>query len=181
MQHFLFFIDGISAWVGKTFSWLILVLTLITSYDVLMRYLFKAPTRWAFDASYMLYGTLFMMGGAYTLSRNGHVRGDMIYRNLPPRVQATLDLVLYIVFFFPGVIALVWAGYHFAAFSWAIGERSMNSPGGPPIYPLKTVIPVAAFFLLLQGVAETIRCVTTIKTGAWPRRLADVEELGETV
>ncbi|MBI3965398.1 MAG: TRAP transporter small permease subunit [Chloroflexi bacterium] len=181
MERYLFFIDNVSAWVGKIFAWSIVLLTAATSYDVVARYGFSAPTTWAFDASYILYGTLFMMGGAYTLSRNGHVRGDMFYRTWSVRTQGMMDLILYLLFFFPGIIALMWAGYEFAAYSWSVAERSNASPGGPPIYHFKTIIPISAAFLCLQGVAETIRSVIAIRTGEWPRRLADVEETGEAI
>jgi TRAP-type mannitol/chloroaromatic compound transport system permease small subunit len=176
MRRVLFTVDQLSTWVGKTFGWCIVALTLIVAYDVIMRYLFRAPTRWAFDASYILYGTLFMMAGAYTLSRNGHVRGDMFYRTWSVRTQATVDLVCYILFFFPGIIALVWSGYNFAEQSRLLNERSSSSPGGPIIWPFKFVIPIAGFFMLLQGIVELIRVVQALRTGEWPARLSDVEE-----
>lgn len=177
MQRFLFSIDAVSAFVGKAFAWCIVVLTLVVSYEVFVRYVVGRPTQWAYDVSYIMYGTLFMMAGAYALSRNSHVRADLIYRLLPVRAQGALDLVLYIIFFFPGVIALVYSGYGFAFFAWMINEHSSSSPNGPPLYHFKTVIPVAGFFLLLQGVAETIRAAIALKTGVWPRRPHDVEEL----
>lgn len=186
MQTILIFIDRLSQWVGKAFAWCILVLTFATSYEVFMRYVLRAPTAWAFDVSYIMYGTLFAMAGAYTLSRNAHVRGDFVYRLWPPRVQASVDFALYFIFFFPGVLALVYAGADYAIEAWKLrpygpdgplGEISINSPIGVPIAPLKTILPVAAFFLLLQGIAETIRCVICMKTGAWPERLHDVEEM----
>jgi TRAP-type mannitol/chloroaromatic compound transport system permease small subunit len=176
LQRYLFAIDRLSAWVGKTFAWLIIPLTAITTYDIIARKLFSAPTEWAYDVSYILYGALFMMAGAYTLSRNGHVRGDIFYRNWPVRRQAWTDLVLYFLFFLPGVIALVWAGVEFAEISRRFNERSPSSPGGPIIWPFKYVIPAAGFFMLLQGIVEMIRCGQAIRTGAWPARLSDVEE-----
>lgn len=176
MQSYLLWIDRISAWVGKAFAWLILPLVLVITYDILATEIFTAPTRWVFDVSIILYGTLFMMGGAYTLSRNAHVRGDIFYRGWSVRAQAKVDLALYVLFFFPGIIALVSAGAQWAALSWAIRELSSQSPIQTPIYPFKTVIPVAAAFLLLQGIAESIRCVIAIRTGVWPPRLGDVEE-----
>jgi TRAP-type mannitol/chloroaromatic compound transport system permease small subunit len=169
-------IDTISTWVGIPSSWLIIPLMLITCYDVTARYFFSAPTQWAYDYSYMMYGTLFMLVGAYTLAQNNHVRGDVFYRLFPVRVQAALDIVLYGVFFFPGIISLVVAGYYFAEMSWRFGERSMMTPGGPPIYPFKIVIPVAGFFTVLQGIAEVLRCVIALKTGVWPERFEDVQE-----
>ena len=177
MQRLLLFIDEISAFVGKAFAWLILALTFGITYEVLSRYLFNAPTSWAFDASYMMYGTLFMMAGAYTLSRNGHVRGDVLYGFFPPRLQAGLDLLLYLLFFIPGVVALIWAGTSFADYSWGIGEHSSVSADGPPLYPFKTVIPIAGALLLLQGLVEIVRCALCLKSGAWPSRERDVEEV----
>jgi TRAP-type mannitol/chloroaromatic compound transport system permease small subunit len=162
-------------WVGKTFAWCILILTLIVCYDVIARKIFSAPLPWGFDAQLILYGTLFMMGGAYTLSRNSHVRGDMIYRNLSVRRQATIDLALYLIFFLPGITALVYGGYNYAALSWAQQEKSVYS-SQVPIFLFKTVIPVAGFFLLVQGIAEIIRCIQALQRGVWPERLSDVEE-----
>jgi TRAP-type mannitol/chloroaromatic compound transport system permease small subunit len=144
---------------------------------VFVRYALRDPTAWAFDVSYIMYGALFMMAGAYTLSRDAHVRGDVFYRLWPPRVQAGVELVLYILFFFPGVLALVYAGYDYAAESVGWGEASINSPAGVKIYPLKIILPVSAFFLLLQGIAESIRCIQCLRTGEWPKRLHDVEEM----
>ena len=146
-----------------------------------VRYVVGAPTTWAFDASYILYGTLFMMAGAYTLCRNGHVRGDFLYRTWPPRMQASMDLALYFLFFFPGILAFIYSGYNFAALSWQMREHSAFSPAGPPIYPFKTLIPVTGVLLLVQGIAEVIRCVLCLRTGAWPQRLHDVEELESVV
>lgn len=181
MRRFLFAIDHLSTWVGKAFAWVIVPLTLLTTIEAGQRYLFSSPTDWAFDASYILYGTLFMMGGAYTLARNGHVRGDMFYRLWPVKVQATVDLVLYFLFFFPGISALVWAGWQFANFSRLLNERSPFSPGGPIIWPYKFIIPLAGLFLFIQGIAEVIRCIQAIRSGEWPERLSDVEELEETL
>ncbi len=193
LERYLFPIDRLSAWVGKTFAWVIAILALMMTYDITMRYFSKAGdlgalirdhlwiTRtWAYDLSYSLYGTFFMMGGAYTLSRAAHVRGDIFYRMWPVRVQAAVDLVLFVFAFFPGVIALVFVGWQWAELSFALLERSYTQPLGPPIWPLKFVIPLAAAFLAIQGVAETVRCIQALRTGEWPRRLADVEET-ETV
>ncbi len=177
MQKLLLFIDKVSTWVGHLFSWLIVVLTLLISWEVFSRYALDHPHAWAFDAMIMLYGTLFMMAGAYTLAKNGHVRGDVLYGFFAPRVQAGLDLVLYILFFIPGVVALAWAGYNYAAESWAINEHSNITADGPPIYPFKMVIPIAGAFLLAQGVVEIVRCVICLQHGAWPSREADVEEV----
>jgi TRAP-type mannitol/chloroaromatic compound transport system permease small subunit len=180
MSRLLFTIDLLSAWVGKAFAWCILVLTLGISYEVFVRYALTAPTKWAFDFSYIMYASLFMMGGAYTLSRDGHVRGNFVYRMWSPRVQAAVDLCLYLLFFFPGIIALILAGSKFAAYSWRFLEVSSSSPADIPVFPLKTLIPIAGLVLCLQGVAETIRCIMCIRDGRWPRRLHDVEET-ETV
>jgi len=177
MQKLLLFIDRISTFVGHTFSWLIIALTLQVSWEVFSRYALDAPHAWAFDVMIMFYGTLFMMAGAYTLSVNGHVRGDVLYGFFTPRVQATLDLTLYLLFFIPGVVALVWAGYYYAADSWRIDEHSNITAEGPPIYPFKTVIPFAGAILLAQGIVEIVRCIICIKQGYWPSRQADVEEV----
>jgi TRAP-type mannitol/chloroaromatic compound transport system permease small subunit len=177
MQKTLLFIDRVSTWVGQLFSWCIVLLTLHVTWEVFSRYALDAPRSWAFDAMIMLYGTLFMMAGAYTLSKNGHVRGDVLYGFFQPRTQATLDLLLYIVFFIPGVFALTYAGYHYAAESWAIKETSNITAEGPPVYPFKTVIPLAGGILFIQGIVEIIRCVICLKQGTWPSREQDVEEV----
>ena len=177
MQKLLLFVDKVSTFVGHAFSWLIIGLTLHVSWEVFSRYVLDNPRAWAFDAMIMMYGTLFMMEGAYTLAKSGHVRGDVLYGFFEPRTQATIDLILYIVFFLPGVIALTYAGYYYAAESWAINEHSNITADGPPIYPFKTVIPLAGAFLLLQGIVEIIRCVICLQQGDWPSREEDVEEV----
>jgi TRAP-type mannitol/chloroaromatic compound transport system permease small subunit len=177
MQKILLFVDKISAFVGHAFSFLIVALTLHVAWEVFRRYAMDSPRAWAFDVMIMLYGTLFMMAGAYTLSRNGHVRGDVLYGFLRPRTQATIDLILYFVFFLPGVIALTYAGYFYAAESWAIRESSNITSEGPPYYPFKTVIPLAGAILMTQGIVEIIRCVMCLKQGEWPSRQVDVEEV----
>jgi TRAP-type mannitol/chloroaromatic compound transport system permease small subunit len=177
MQKLLLFVDKVSTWIGHTFAWCIVGLTLLISWEVFSRYVLEHPHPWAFDAMIMLYGTLFMMAGAYTLSKNGHVRGDVLYGFFPPRLQAALDLTLYILFFIPGVVAFCWAGYRYAGESWAISEHSNITADGPPIYPFKTIIPVAGAFLLIQGLVEIIRCVICLKQGDWPSREEDVEEV----
>ena len=169
-------IDQISTLIGKAASWSILILTLAMSYEVFARYFLQAPTEWAFDVSYILYGTLFMLAGPYALARNSHVRGDFLYRQWSVRRQAALDLVLYFVFFFPGILALCYAGYSFAAFSWVIGEHSSNSPNGPPLYHFKSLIPLVGGLMVLQGGAEVVRAVRALRSGVWPDRLHDVEE-----
>jgi TRAP-type mannitol/chloroaromatic compound transport system permease small subunit len=177
MNRILFSIDLLSMWVGKSFGWLILVLTLGTSYEVFVRYILVAPTTWAFDFSYITYGGLFLMAGAYTLSRNGHVRGDVIYRLWPQRMQAVIDLTLYILFFFPAVLAWIYAGWQFAKMSIQFQEVSIFSPAGVPVFPLKTLIPVTGVLLFIQGIAEVARCIICIRQGYWPQRLHDVEEM----
>jgi TRAP-type mannitol/chloroaromatic compound transport system permease small subunit len=177
MQGLLLFVDKLSTWVGHAFAWLIVTLTLLISWEVFSRYALDKPHAWSFDVQIMMYGTLFMMAGAYTLAKNGHVRGDVLYGFFPTRLQATIDLVLYIVFFVPGVIALAWAGYSFAAESWVIREHSSITAEGPPIYPFKAVIPIAGAILLLQGIVEIIRCVIALQQGNWPSREQDVEEV----
>ena len=181
MQRLLVVVDRISTWVGKTFAWCIVILTLAVCYAVFSRHVLGKPTTWAYDASYILYGTLFIMAGAYALARNGHVRGDFLYRTWPARVQAAMDLVLYVLLFFPAILALIFSGSEFAALSWAMHEHSSFSPAGPPIYHFKSLIPIAGGLLLLQGIAEVIRCLICLKTGAWPQRLHDVEELEKII
>ena len=177
MQKLLLFIDKLSTFVGHAFSWLIVALTLHVSWEVFSRYALDNPRAWAFDVMIMLYGTLFMMAGAYTLAKSGHVRGDVLYGFFRPRTQATIDVILYVVFFIPGVFALTYAGYFYAAESWAINEHSNITAEGPPVYPFKTVIPLAGAFLLVQGIVEIIRCVICLKQGEWPSREEDVEEV----
>ncbi|GFN28247.1 TRAP transporter small permease subunit [Achromobacter denitrificans] len=177
MLRIIRFIDRISTFVGQAFAWLIVILTLHVCWEVAARYLLNQPSAWAFDLQMMYYGILFMMAGAYTLAKNGHVRGDILYGFLPPRVQAGLDLTLYIVFFFPGVIALVWAGWYYAGYSVSIREHSSLMADGPPIYPFKAFIPIAGAVLLVQGVAEVMRCLLCLRRGAWPSRAEDVEEV----
>ncbi len=176
MHAFLFFVDRLTMWTGKAFSWCVVILTLGVSYEVFVRKALGAPTGWAYDFSYIMYGALFIMAGAYTLSRDGHVRCDVVYRLLSPRLQAGIDLVLYIVFFFPGVLALVYTGYHFASLSWRFKEVSTFSPANIPIYPSKALIPIAGILLVLQGISEVVRCVRCLRSGQWPARLNDVEE-----
>jgi TRAP-type mannitol/chloroaromatic compound transport system permease small subunit len=176
MTRFLFFIDSLSTWVGKAFAWLILVLTFGVSYEVFVRYVLRAPTTWAFDMSYIAYGAMFLMAGAYTLSRNGHVRADVVYRLWKPRTQASVDLVLYIIFFLRAVLAFMYSGWNYAQMSIRFRVVSIFSPAGVPVFPLKTLIPITGVLLFLQGIAEVIRCVICIRVGAWPQRLHDVEE-----
>lgn len=176
MQKYIQFADNLSAWFGKAFAWLIILMTVGMSYEVMVRYIFNRPTPWALDISFIMYGTLFMMGGAYTLSRGGHVRGDFLYRLWSDRTQARVDLVLYFLFFFPGILALIFAGWKYAGRSWSYGEVSVNSPAGIPIYQFKTVIVVAGILLFFQGIAQVMRCIICIRTGTWPPLAQDVEE-----
>lgn len=177
MQKLLHRIDWINTKIGHFFSWAVFVLTLFVTYEVFSRYAFGNPRPWAFDVMNMLYGTLFMMAGAYALSTDTHVRGDVLYGFFPTRVQASIDLTLYILFFMPGVIAMVWAGYYYAAESFAINEHSTITADGPPIYPFKAIIPLAGAALLLQGLAEICRAALCLKNGVWPRRIDDIEEV----
>lgn len=181
MEKFILIVDSFTAWMGKAFAWCILILAFGTAYEVFVRYVLRDPTSWAFDLSYMMYGTLFMMAGAYTLARESHVRGDVLYRLWKPKIQATVELTLYFLFFFPGVLALIFAGADYALESWSYnygtGEVSINSPVGVPISQFKTVLPVAACLLLLQGMAQVCRCIVCLRTGEWPAHLEDVEEM----
>ena len=179
MLGYIRFADRLSAAFGKAFAWLIVLMTFGMSYEVFVRYVLNAPTPWALDVSFIMYGTLFMMGGAYTLSRGGHVRGDFLYRLWKPRTQATVDLVLYVFFFFPGVLALVFAGWEYAEKSWGYTEVSVNSPAGIPIYQFKTVIPVAGTLLVIQGIAQVFRCILCIREGVWREAEDDVQETEE--
>jgi TRAP-type mannitol/chloroaromatic compound transport system permease small subunit len=170
-------IDQVSYWSGKSSAWLIVALMAVVSIEVFKRYILNAPTAWIFDLNNMLYGTLFMLAGAYTLAQGGHVRADFVYLYLRPRAQAALDLLLYLLFFLPGIAGLIYAGWSYAADSWRIGEHSTVTAEGPPIYHFKSIIPLAASLVLLQGLAEVVRCIECLRTGVWPERLADVEEI----
>ena len=181
MQRLLFFIDALSTWVGKIFAWCIVLLTGIVCYEVFVRYALGRPTEWAYDMSYIMYGALFMMAGAYALARNAHVRGDFIYRAWSPRKQATVDLVLYILFFFPGMLAFVYSGYGFAELSRRMNEHSSASPNGPIVWPFKWLIVIVGCLMVIQGIVEVIRCAICIHRGEWPKRLHDVEELEKVI
>src|SRR2546429_3040438 len=177
VQTLLHTIDGISTWVGKAAAWLIIALMSVVCIEVFKRYILNAPTAWIFDLDNMLYGTLFMLCGAYTLAQNAHVRGDFLYSSMRPRTQAGLDLVLYIVFFLPGIAALAYAGWDYASLSWRINEHSNVTADGPPVYHFKFMIPLAGALLLLQGAAEIARCVVCLKTGGWPSRPKEASEI----
>ena len=181
INRFIYGIDQLSKTVGHAFAWCLMILTFGTCYEVFVRYLLNEPTSWAFDFSYLMYGAMFYMAGAYTLSRGGHVRADMFYRLWQPRTQAMVELVLYIIFFFPGVLALVIAGWDYGWGSMKIRESSVNSPAGVPIWPLKMMIPFGAGLLALQGLAEVLRCIICIRGNEWPARLHDVEELEKQI
>lgn len=176
-QRLLYIIDGISVWTGKAAAWLIVALMGLVCVEVFKRYIMNMPTAWIFDASNMLYGTLFMICGAYALAQNSHVRGDFLYSSMRPQIQASLDLALYVMFFIPGIVALIYAGYDFAADSWHIREHSNVTAEGPPVYHFKAMIPLAGALVMLQGIAEIARCIICLKTGTWPDRLKDVAEI----
>lgn len=176
MQNMLLAVDRFSTWIGKAAAWCAVALTALITWEVFSRYVLNHPHGWVLDAQIMLYGTMFMMAGAYTLSKNGHVRGDVLYGFFQPRTQATIDLVLYIVFFLPGIVALTWAGWSFANESLAIREQTFNADP-LPVYPFKFIVPIAGAVLLLQGIVEIVRCVICLRDGAWPAREGDVEEV----
>jgi len=176
MVSFIRFADNLSAWFGKAFAWLIILMSFGTGYEVFVRYVLKSPTPWALDVSFIMYGSLFMMGGAYTLSRGGHVRGDFVYRLWRPRTQAVIDLVLYLIFFFPGITALILAGWKYASRSWGYGEVSVNSPAGIPIYQFKSIIVAAGILLFIQGIAQVFRCIICIRDGYWSEAEEDIQE-----
>ena len=176
LERLVYAIDELSRMVGHAFAWCIIILTFGTSYEVFVRYALNDPTSWAFDMSYLMYGALFFMAGAYTLSRNGHVRADFLFRRWRPRRQAAVELTLYVLFFFPGVLALVLAGWGYGTDAFRIGEVSVNSPVGIPVWQLKLLIPAGAVLLTLQGLAESLRCAICLRDGDWPPRLHDVEE-----
>lgn len=177
MGRFIIIVDRISTWAGKLFAWSVVILMLVVCYEVFMRYVMRMPTRWAYDVGYMLYGAGFMMAGAYALSQSAHVRADVIYRFWWPRAQASVDLVLFLLFFFPAAFFLIYQGYIFAERSWMMREFSSASPFNIPVYHFKTLIPVAGVLLFIQGLAEVIRCIMCLRDGKWPPRLDDVEEI----
>ena len=176
VTRFIHTIEGLSVWVGRAFGWCILILTLSVSYEVFVRYVLNAPTVWAFDMMVQMYGALFLMAGPYALAQDSHVRGDVLYRLFPVRWQARLDFALYLLFFFPGMLALFWFGWEIAADSWRYKEVSWNSPARIQVYYFKTLIPLAGGLLIIQGLAELARCWIAMRTGRWPERLEDVKE-----
>jgi TRAP-type mannitol/chloroaromatic compound transport system permease small subunit len=181
MERFINFADSLSAWFGKAFAWCIVIMTFGVGYEVFVRYVLNDPTVWAFDLSYMMYGALFMVGGAYTLARDGHVRGDFLYRLWKPRTQARVEIVLYFLFFFPGILALIVAGWKYSSRSWRYAEVSVMSPANVPIFQFKSIMVLAGILLLIQGIAQVCRCIMCIRTGQWPRHAEDVEELEDVL
>lgn len=176
MQKLLLFVDKLSTLAGQVFAWAIVGLTALISWEVFSRYVLNTPHAWVLDAQIMLYGALFMMAGAYTLSKEGHVRGDVLYGFFSPRTQASLDLLLYLAFFLPGIFALSYAGWIYANESLVINEKTF-SPDPLLLWPFKFIIPAAGFGLMLQGIVEIVRCVICIREGKWPSREEDVEEV----
>lgn len=175
-MKFVHAIEGLSLWIGRAFGWCILILTLSVSYEVFVRYVLNSPTVWAFDMMIQMYGALFLMCGAYALAQDTHVRADVLYRLFSVKIQASLDFILYFLFFFPGILALAWYGWEIASDSWRYKEVSFNSPASIQIYFFKTLIPISGCLLALQGVAELVRCVMAFRSGVWPDRLVDVRE-----
>ena len=181
MEKHIYFFEGLSIWIGRAFGWCILVLTLSVTYEVFVRYVLNAPTVWAFDMMVQMYGALFLMAGPYALAQDAHVRGDVVYRLFSARLQAKIDLTLYILFFFPGMLALVYFGYEIASDSWRYKEVSWNSPARIQIYFFKSLIPLAGGFIILQGISECMRCILCIRDGKWIRRHEDVKETEENL
>jgi TRAP-type mannitol/chloroaromatic compound transport system permease small subunit len=181
MEKHIYFFEGLSIWVGRAFGWCILVLTLSVTYEVFVRYVLNAPTVWAFDMMVQMYGALFLMAGPYALAQDAHVRGDVVYRLFSARLQAKIDLTLYILFFFPGMLALVYFGYEIASDSWRYKEVSWNSPARIQIYFFKSLIPLAGGLIILQGISECMRCILCIRDGKWIRRHEDVKETEENL
>ena len=181
MKFIIHAIEQLSIWVGRTFGWGILILTLSVAYEVFVRYVLNAPTVWVFDMMVQMYGALFLMAGPYALAQDTHVRGDVLYRLFPVKWQATVDFVLYILFFFPGMLALFWYGAEIASDSWRYKEVSWNSPARIQIYFFKTLIPIAGGLLIIQGIAECLRCWKALKQGVWLERLEDVRETDQTL
>ena len=179
MIRYIAIADSLSAWFGKAFAWLIVLMTFGTSYEVFVRYVLNSPTPWALDVSFIMYGSLFMMGGAYTLSRGQHVRGDFIYRSWQPKTQAKVDLLLYFLFFFPGILALVFTGWKYSSRSWGYTEVSVNSPAGIPIFQFKSVLFAAGLLLFVQGIAQVFRCIIAIRENRWIEAEEDVLETEE--
>ena len=168
MRNTITWIDTFSHWVGLIVCWLTVPLMAAMVYEVTARYLFVAPTMWAYDISRMLYGALFMLGAGYALSRGVHIRADFLYRNWSPRTQGIIDASLYIVFYFPGLLVFLWMATDFATLSWIRGERGMDTAWMPIMGPIKTALPVGVFFLLVQGVSELLKSLYAVTRGRWP-------------
>jgi len=181
MEKYIYFFESLSIWIGRAFGWCILILTLSVTYEVFVRYVLNAPTVWAFDMMVQMYGALFLMAGPYALAQDAHVRGDVLYRLFPVKVQARVDLILYIFFFFPGMLALFYFGYEIASDSWRYKEVSWNSPARIQIYFFKSLIPLAGGLLILQGASESMRCILCIRDGKWMKRHEDVRETEENL
>lgn len=160
-------LDQINLWAGKIIGWLIIPMVLSLVYEVVARYVFNAPTIWAYDMTYMLYGTFFMVGAGYTLMRGGHIRTDMLYAAWSPRTQGAVDAACYVLFFFPAIIAFLWVTWPYFLGSFLRGERVVSSPWMPVIYPLKFMMPLTCALLLVQGIAELLRSVHAMRTGLW--------------
>jgi TRAP-type mannitol/chloroaromatic compound transport system permease small subunit len=156
-------IDASSTATGWLAGWLILPMTLAVFYEVVARYAFNAPTIWAYDVTYMLYGAQFMLAAAYTLLKGGHIRTDVFYERWSPRRRAIVDMICYLLFFFPGLAFILYASGVEAWHAWRVGERSDWTPWRPILYPLKAMIPLSTLLLILQGVAEVIRCARVIR------------------
>ncbi|MBT3764499.1 MAG: TRAP transporter small permease subunit [Rhodospirillaceae bacterium] len=174
-------IESLNIWIGRAFGWCILILTLSVAYEVFVRYVLNAPTVWAFDMMIQMYGALFLMAGAYALAQDTHVRADVLYRLIPVKWQARIDFVLYFIFFFPGMLALVYYGAEIASDSWRYKEVSWNSPARIQIYFFKTLIPIAGTMLIVQGISECMRCIKAMKTGEWPERMEDARETEDMI
>ena len=181
MEKYIYFFESLSIWVGRAFGWCILILTLSVTYEVFVRYVLNAPTVWVFDMMVQMYGALFLMAGPYALAQDAHVRGDVLYRLFPVKVQARIDLILYIFFFFPGMLALFYFGYEIASDSWRYKEVSWNSPARIQIYFFKSLIPLAGGLLILQGISESMRCILCIRDDKWMKRHEDVRETEENL
>ena len=174
-------IESLNIWIGRAFGWCILILTLSVAYEVFVRYVLNAPTVWAFDMMIQMYGALFLMAGAYALAQDTHVRADVLYSLIPVKWQARIDFVLYFIYFFPGMLALVYYGAEIASDSWRYKEVSWNSPARIQIYFFKTLIPIAGTMLIVQGISECMRCIKAMKTGEWPERMEDARETEDMI
>ncbi|KAB2849692.1 MAG: TRAP transporter small permease subunit [Hyphomicrobiaceae bacterium] len=160
-------IDRVALLSGKVVAWLIVPMVMSLVYEVCARYLFNAPTIWAYDMTFMTYGAFFMLGSAYTLLRGGHIRTDSLYSGWSVRRQGLVDTVCYLLFFFPPLVIFLWVTWDYFIVSWGRGERTVTSPWMPVIYPLKFTMPVTCLLLLVQGTAELLRSIHAVRTGEW--------------